>query len=44
MLYSVSKASKYFGADPVFEDVTFEIKGTEKIALVGETAVAKQRF
>lgn len=44
MLYSVSKASKYFGADPVFEDVTFEIKGTEKIALVGRNGCGKTTF
>jgi ATP-binding cassette subfamily F protein 3 len=44
MLYSVSKASKYFGADPVFEDATFEIKGTEKIALVGRNGCGKTTF
>lgn len=44
MLYSISKASKYFGADPVFEDVTFEIKGTEKIALVGRNGCGKTTF
>ena len=44
MLYQVSKASKYFGADPVFEDVTFEIKGTEKIALVGRNGCGKTTF
>lgn len=44
MLYSISKASKYFGADPVFEEVTFEIKGTEKIALVGRNGCGKTTF
>ena len=44
MLYSISKGSKYFGADPVFEDVTFEIKGNEKIALVGRNGCGKTTF
>ena len=35
MLYQVSSASKYYGSTTVFEDVQFEIKGTEKIAIVG---------
>ncbi len=44
MLYSISKASKYFGADPVFEDITFEIKGNEKIAIVGRNGCGKTTF
>lgn len=44
MLYSVSKASKYYGADTVFEDVNFEIKGTEKIAIVGRNGCGKTTF
>ena len=44
MLYQVSKASKSFGADVVFEDVTFEIRGTEKIALVGRNGCGKTTF
>jgi len=44
MLYQVSKASKYYGADTVFEDVNFEIKGTEKIAIVGRNGCGKTTF
>ncbi len=44
MLYQVSRASKYFGADAVFEDVNFEIKGTEKIAIVGRNGCGKTTF
>lgn len=44
MLYSISKASKSYGADTVFEDVNFEIKGTEKIALVGRNGCGKTTF
>lgn len=44
MLYSLSKASKYYGADTIFEDVNFEIRGTEKIALVGRNGCGKTTF
>ena len=44
MLYQVSKASKYYGVDTIFEDVNFEIKGTEKIALVGRNGCGKTTF
>ena len=44
MLYQVSHGSKYFGADPVFEDVQFEIKGTEKITIVGRNGCGKTTF
>lgn len=44
MLYQVSHGSKYFGADPVFEDVKFEIKGTEKITIVGRNGCGKTTF
>ncbi|MCR5794843.1 MAG: ABC-F family ATP-binding cassette domain-containing protein [Solobacterium sp.] len=44
MLYQVSKASKYYGADAVFEDVVFEIKNTEKIAIVGRNGCGKTTF
>ena len=44
MLYQVSHAAKYFGADPVFEDVKFEIKGTEKITIVGRNGCGKTTF
>ena len=44
MLYSISKASKAYGADEIFNDVTFEIKGTEKIAIVGRNGCGKTTF
>ncbi len=44
MLYQVSHGSKYFGADPAFEDVLFEIKGTEKITIVGRNGCGKTTF
>ena len=44
MLYQVSKASKYYGADMVFENVNFQIKGTEKIAIVGRNGCGKTTF
>ena len=44
MLYSISKASKYYGAETVFEDLNFEIRGTEKIAIVGRNGCGKTTF
>lgn len=44
MLYQVSSASKYYGSTTVFEDVQFEIKGTEKIAIVGRNGCGKTTF
>ena len=44
MLYQVSKGCKYFGADAVFEDVQFGIKGNEKIAIVGRNGCGKTTF
>jgi ATP-binding cassette subfamily F protein 3 len=44
MLYSISKASKAYGADEIFQDVNFEIKGTEKIAIVGRNGCGKTTF
>ena len=44
MLYQISHASKSFGADTVFEDVKFEIKGTEKITIVGRNGCGKTTF
>ncbi len=44
MLYSISKASKSYGAETVFQDLTFEIKGTEKIAIVGRNGCGKTTF
>lgn len=44
MLYAISKASKAYGADTIFTDVNFEIKGNEKIALVGRNGCGKTTF
>ncbi len=44
MLYQVSHAGKSFGADTVFEDVQFEIRGTEKITIVGRNGCGKTTF
>ena len=30
MLYQISRGSKAFGTETVFEDIQFEIRGTEK--------------
>lgn len=44
MLYQISRASKSYGADTVFENVTFDIRGTEKIAIVGRNGCGKTTF
>ncbi len=44
MLYQVSHGSKSFGADVVFEDVQFEIRGNEKITIVGRNGCGKTTF
>ena len=44
MLYQISKAAKYYGAETVFEDCNFEIRGTEKIAIVGRNGCGKTTF
>lgn len=41
MLFQVSKASKHYGSDTIFEDIQFEIKGVEKIGLVGRNGCGK---
>ncbi|MEG0240009.1 ABC-F family ATP-binding cassette domain-containing protein [Anaerorhabdus sp.] len=41
MLYQINKGCKYFGAQTVFEDIQFEIKNTEKIAIVGRNGCGK---
>ncbi len=41
MLYQINKGTKYFGSHTVFEDIQFEIKATEKIALVGRNGSGK---
>lgn len=44
MLYQVSHASKAFGGDVIFSDVQFEIKGNEKITIVGRNGCGKTTF
>ena len=44
MIYQVSHGSKSFGADTVFEDVQFEIKGNEKVTIVGRNGCGKTTF
>ena len=41
MLYQISRGSKAFGTETVFEDIQFEIRGTEKIAVVGRNGCGK---
>lgn len=41
MLYQINKGCKYFGVNTVFEDIQFEIKNTEKIAVVGRNGCGK---
>ena len=44
MLYQVSHASKAFGGDVIFSDVQFEIRGNEKITIVGRNGCGKTTF
>lgn len=41
MKYQIHKGSKYYGANTVFEDIQFEIRNTEKIAIVGRNGCGK---
>ena len=41
MLYQISRGSKAFGTETVFEDIQLEIRGTEKIAVVGRNGCGK---
>lgn len=41
MKYQIHKGSKWYGANAVFEDIQFEIKNTEKIAIVGRNGCGK---
>lgn len=41
MLFQINKGTKYFGANEVFTDIQFEIKSTEKIAIVGRNGCGK---
>lgn len=44
MIYQVSHGTKSFGADTIFEDVQFEIKGNEKVTIVGRNGCGKTTF
>ena len=44
MLYQISRVDKYYGAETVFEDCNFEIRGKEKIAIVGRNGCGKTTF
>ncbi len=44
MKYQINKASKFFGADCVFENANFEIRNREKIAIVGRNGCGKTTF
>lgn len=41
MRYQINKGAKYFGANTVFEDIQFEIRNNEKIALIGRNGCGK---
>lgn len=41
MLYQISKGTKSFGANTVFENIQFEVKSTEKIAVIGRNGCGK---
>lgn len=41
MLLQINKGTKYFGANDVFNDIQFEIKDNEKIAIVGRNGCGK---
>ena len=41
MLLQVNKGTKSYGADTVFSNIQFEIKGNEKIALIGRNGCGK---
>lgn len=41
MRYQIHKGTKFYGAQTVFEDIQFEIKNNEKIALVGRNGCGK---
>ena len=41
MKYQIHKGTKQFGANIIFEDIQFEIRNTEKIAIVGRNGCGK---
>ncbi len=41
MRYQIHKGCKYFGANMIFEDIQFEIRNNEKIAVIGRNGCGK---
>ena len=41
MIYQIHNGTKMYGANMIFENIQFEIKNTEKIALVGRNGCGK---
>ena len=41
MRYQINKGAKQYGAEIVFEDIQFEIRDKEKIAIVGRNGCGK---
>ncbi len=41
MKYQINKGSVFYGAETVFEDLQFEVRNTEKIAVVGRNGCGK---
>lgn len=41
MLYQINKGTKSFGPDVIFENIQFEVKNTEKIAVIGRNGCGK---
>ncbi len=41
MLLQINKGEKSFGGDVIFSDIQFEVKGNEKIALIGRNGCGK---
>ncbi len=44
MLYQINKGSKSFGPNVIFEDIQFEVKNVEKIAVIGRNGCGKTTF
>ena len=44
MIYQIHNGTKMYGANTIFENIQFEIKNTEKIALVGRNGCGKIHY
>ena len=44
MLYQVSNGSISYGDEPIVSDIVFDVKNTEKIAIVGRNGCGKTTF